>query len=96
MPGRWPRTLRAVASLPDIPVDSALARLFRQPRARDETIWFSLPGGSKLFAVYPDLVILDRNGSHESLLLPRLAGAGPGFTPRVARSSRSTPCGMPT
>jgi len=38
-----------VATLPEIPVDSALARLFRQPRARDETIWFSLPGGSKLF-----------------------------------------------
>ena len=29
--------------------DSALARLFRQPHARAETIWFSLPGGSKLF-----------------------------------------------
>jgi NTE family protein len=38
-----------VATLPDIPVDSALARLFRQPRARDETIWFSLPGGTRLF-----------------------------------------------
>jgi len=38
-----------VATLPEIPVDSALARLFRQPRAREETIWFSLPGGSKLF-----------------------------------------------
>ena len=38
-----------MAVLPDIPVDSALARLFRQPRARDQTIWFSLPGGSKLF-----------------------------------------------
>ena len=38
-----------MARLPDIPIDSALARLFRQPRARAETIWFSLPGGSKLF-----------------------------------------------
>lgn len=38
-----------MAVLPEIPVDSALARLFRQPRARDQTIWFSLPGGSKLF-----------------------------------------------
>ncbi len=35
--------------LPDIPVDSALTRLFRQRRAREETIWFSLPGGQKLF-----------------------------------------------
>ncbi len=38
-----------MANLPKIPVDSALARLFRQPKARDQTIWFSLPGGSKLF-----------------------------------------------
>lgn len=38
-----------MASLPDIAVDSALARLFHQPRARDATVWFSLPGGSKLF-----------------------------------------------
>jgi len=38
-----------VGALPEIPVDSALARLFRHPRAREETIWFSLPGGSKLF-----------------------------------------------
>ena len=35
--------------MPDIPVDSALARLFRHPRTQAETIWFSLPGGSKLF-----------------------------------------------
>jgi general secretion pathway protein C len=51
----------------------------------------SLPGGSKLFAVYPDRVILDRNGSRESLLLPRLAGAGPGFTPRVASRNAAAP-----
>lgn len=38
-----------MATLPDITVDSALARLFHQPRAREETVWFSLPGGSKLF-----------------------------------------------
>jgi NTE family protein len=38
-----------LASLPEIPVDSALARLFRQPRARAAAIWFSLPGGQKLF-----------------------------------------------
>lgn len=36
----------------------------------------ALPGGSKLFAVYPDRVILDRGGARESLLLPRLSGAG--------------------
>jgi general secretion pathway protein C len=36
----------------------------------------SLPGGARLFAVYPDRVILDRNGARESLMLPRLAGGG--------------------
>jgi general secretion pathway protein C len=45
----------------------------------------SLPGGSKLFAVYPDRVILDRNGARESLMLPRLAGgAGGAPMPRTA------------
>lgn len=38
-----------MAILPDIPADSTLARLFRQPKAHAETIWFSLPGGQKLF-----------------------------------------------
>lgn len=38
----------------------------------------NLPGGAKLVAVYPDRVILDRNGRRESLSLPRLTGsAGP-------------------
>jgi general secretion pathway protein C len=36
----------------------------------------SLPGGAKLFAVYTDRVILDRGGARESLMLPRLTGAG--------------------
>ena len=50
----------------------------------------SLPGGSKLFAVYPDRVILDRNGSRESLLLPRLSGgAGAGHT----STRRASHCG---
>jgi general secretion pathway protein C len=44
----------------------------------------SLPGGAKLFAVYPDRVILDRNGSRESLLLPRLSRGSGGVTPRMA------------
>jgi NTE family protein len=38
-----------LTTLPEIPADSALARLFLQPRARAETIWFSVPGGQKLF-----------------------------------------------
>lgn len=36
--------------LPEIPADSALARLFRQERAREAAIWFSLPGGQTLYA----------------------------------------------
>jgi general secretion pathway protein C len=46
----------------------------------------SLPGGAKLYAVYPDRVILDRSGARESLLLPRLSsGAGTGRAmPRAA------------
>jgi general secretion pathway protein C len=42
----------------------------------------SLPGGAKLFAVYPDRVILDRGGARESLLLPRISGAAGGAMPR--------------
>jgi general secretion pathway protein C len=49
----------------------------------------ALPGGSKLFAVYPDRVILDRNGSRESLMLPRLSGGGgSNFAPRVASQTQ--------
>ncbi len=45
----------------------------------------SLPGGAKLFAVYPDRAILDRNGARESLLLPRLSSGGGGrVMPRAA------------
>lgn len=36
--------------LPDIPADSALTRLFRQAKTREAAIWFSLPGGQKLYA----------------------------------------------
>ena len=51
----------------------------------------SLPGGTRLFAVYPDRVILDRNGTRESLVLPRLAVGGPGFAPRVASRLPAAP-----
>ncbi len=44
----------------------------------------SLPGGTRLQAVYPDRVILDRNGSRESLMLPRLSG-GSGAAPLAYR-----------
>jgi NTE family protein len=38
-----------VVSLPDIPTDSALARLFYEERSQGEATWFSLPGGATLF-----------------------------------------------
>lgn len=49
----------------------------------------ALPGGSKLFAVYADRVILDRGGTRESLMLPRLSGAG-GSAPAMA-ANRAAP-----
>jgi NTE family protein len=39
-----------VSQLPDIPDESALARLFHQERVQAESVWFSLPGGATLFA----------------------------------------------
>ncbi len=36
-------------NLPDIPADSALARLFYNERARGDATWFSLPGGATLY-----------------------------------------------
>jgi len=39
----------------------------------------SLPGGTRLLAVYPDRVILERNGARESLVLPRLSGGSGGM-----------------
>jgi general secretion pathway protein C len=41
----------------------------------------SVPGGAKLHSVYPDRVILDRNGTLESLMLPRQAGPALGGAP---------------
>lgn len=38
-----------MVSLPDIPSDSALARLFYEERGHGEATWFSLPGGATLF-----------------------------------------------
>jgi len=50
----------------------------------------TLPGGSKLLAVYPDRVILDRNGARESLALPRLSG-GAAPTPVAYNASGAQP-----
>ncbi len=38
-----------MGNLPAIPDDSALARLFTQPRVQEDATWFSLPGGQTLF-----------------------------------------------
>ncbi len=38
-----------MGNLPDIPTDSALARLFEDERAQGEAVWFSLPGGATLY-----------------------------------------------
>ena len=39
-----------MSTLPDIPDETALGRLFHQQRVHDESVWFSLPGGATLFA----------------------------------------------
>lgn len=39
-----------MGTLPEIPADSALARLFRKEEVQAEIAWFSLPGGQKLYA----------------------------------------------
>ena len=39
-----------MSRLPEIPDESALARLFSQARVQEEAMWFSLPGGQTLFA----------------------------------------------
>ncbi len=38
-----------MVTLPDIPTDSALARLFYEERSQGDATWFSLPGGATLF-----------------------------------------------
>jgi general secretion pathway protein C len=50
----------------------------------------TLPGGTRLFAVYPDRVILDRNGTRESLVLPRFSG-GSGAAPVAYQPVGSQP-----
>jgi NTE family protein len=41
---------RTVARLPEIPDDSALARLFSRERVQQDASWFSLPGGQALYS----------------------------------------------
>lgn len=50
----------------------------------------SVSGGAKLYAVYPDRVILERGGARESLMLPRLTGGSGGGVP-MARANVPPP-----
>ena len=54
----------------------------------------SLPGGTKLAAVYPDRVILDRNGARESLMLPRLSGGGAATPMAYAQGAGAPPASL--
>lgn len=54
----------------------------------------SLPGGTKLAAVYPDRVILDRNGARESLMLPRLSGGGAAVPLAAAQAAGAPPASL--
>jgi general secretion pathway protein C len=54
----------------------------------------SLPGGTKLAAVYQDRVILDRNGARESLMLPRLSGAGAAMPAAYAPGADAPPASL--
>jgi NTE family protein len=53
-----------MSRLPDIPADSALARLFRKDSVRRHVTWFSLPGGQTLYAPGdpPDQLFFVRTG----------------------------------
>ena len=50
----------------------------------------TVPGGARLKEVYADRVILERGGRMESLLLPRLAGAGNAAAPVAFRPTPPT------
>lgn len=54
----------------------------------------SLPGGTKLAAVYPDRVILDRNGARESLMLPRLSGGSAASPVAFAQRAGAQPASL--
>ncbi len=66
-------TLAGTLAGPDPTIGWAIIGASAQA-ARVYAAGVSLPGGAKLVAIYPDRVILDRNGARESLMLPRLSG----------------------
>jgi general secretion pathway protein C len=55
----------------------------------------NVPGGAKLHSVYSDRILLDRNGSLESLALPRQFATG-GATPPLPEEEESEPSENPT
>lgn len=59
--------------------------------ARMHAVGGALPGGARLHSVYPDRVVLDRNGSLESLALPKrpLASLAPSPAAAPAASAAS-------
>ena len=54
----------------------------------------SLPGGTKLAAVYADRVILDRSGVRESLMLPRLSGGGAAMPVAYTQGAGAPPASL--
>ncbi len=81
-------TLRGVFSSHD----KANARaIIGDPRGKEESyaIGDPLPGGAKLSEIYPDRIILERNGRFETLRLPReRSPAGAPAKPAATASSR--------
>jgi general secretion pathway protein C len=63
--------------------------------ARMHAVGSTLPGGARLHSVYPDRVVLDRNGSLESLALPKrpLAGLAPAPPAPAAAAPTAAPSG---
>jgi general secretion pathway protein C len=49
--------------------------------ARVVSVGQPVPGGATLHSVYSDKAVIDRNGSLESVLLPRRSTTGPSFAP---------------
>jgi general secretion pathway protein C len=56
--------------------------------AKVHTVGQSLPGGVRLYAVYPDRVLIDRNSQIETLRLPRQT---PSFAPQPRAAAVSAP-----
>ena len=75
--------------------DSAGGRaIIGDPKGKEETyaVGDQVPGGAKLHEIYPDRVMLERNGRYETLKLPKdrsSVSSGPGRTTRSTGASAS-------